>query len=77
LDLQLFYRALAVKGACPLTVRLAKLAECLQPSSAVAERVFSLLRTMFGGGDQDAMLEDASMLGVMTRFNDLSRAKIP
>ena len=46
-----------------------------QPSSAGAERVFSMLDGMFDA-DQAAALEDYKTAALMVRYNDMQRSKL-
>lgn len=45
----------------------------LQPSSAAAERVFSMLKNLMGEQQQNSALEDYQETSIMTRYNQLQR----
>lgn len=45
----------------------------LQPSSAAAERVFSMLKAIMGEQQQNSALEDYQEAAIMTRYNALQR----
>jgi hypothetical protein len=47
----------------------------LQPSSAAAERVFSMLKAIMGDQQQARSLEDYQEAAIMTRYNELQRNK--
>ena len=51
----------------------AQIVFAMSPSSAAAERVFSLLKTLFGS-DQDSALADYIRGSMMLRYNNTKRA---
>jgi hypothetical protein len=48
----------------------------LQPSSAAAERIFSMLKALMGDQQQARALEDYQEAAIMTRYNQLQRYKV-
>ncbi len=52
----------------PVWRKAAKIVFAIPPTSAASERVFALLKTMFGK-DQDASLSDLIQGALMLRYN--------
>jgi hypothetical protein len=61
------------KNSLPNWYRVLGEAAILQPSSAAAERVFSILKWMFGDR-QNSALEDRKEAGLVMRYNAIQRA---
>lgn len=62
------------KGDLPTWAKVAKNAALLSPSSATAERVFSLTEGLFGDEDKRT-LGDKISLAIRARYNDIWRHK--
>lgn len=60
---------------CPHWFETAKQVMILQPSSAAAERIFSMLKAIMGDQQQARAKEDYQEAAIMTRYNELQRAK--
>ena len=67
-DVMDWWKGLEERNAMPHWTRTCKLVLLVQPSSAAAERVFSLLNNSFNS-QQESSLEDYLQLSVMLQYN--------